>query len=281
MSKITYNERYESHPNDVKAYDTQELRKHFLIENMFIEDEISLTYSHYDRFIAGAAVPVNAPLELESIDPLKAEYFCDRREIGIINIGSTGTVSVDGEKYILENKEAVYIGMGTKKIIFESADSNNPALFYINSAPAHKSFPTKKITSDNVVYLDLGDKKDANERQILQYIVSATVETCQLQMGMTELKPGSVWNTMPAHTHNRRMEVYLYTNLGDDQAVSHFMGQGHETRHIWMTNNQAVISPPWSIHSGAGTSNYTFVWGMAGENLDFTDMDGIKKTELR
>jgi len=281
MTKISYEERYESHPKDVKSYDTQSLRNKFLIDNIFVEGEISLTYTHYDRFIAGGIVPLEIPLELTPIDPLKAENFCDRREVGIINIGGDGIVKVDGTAYNLSAKEALYIGKDTRSVIFESLDTLNPALFYLNSAPAHKAFPNKKITLEDVIYMDLGSKADANERQILQYIIAETVETCQLQMGMTELKSGSVWNTMPAHTHNRRMEVYLYTNLGENQAVCHFMGEGQETRHIWMSNNQAVISPPWSIHSGVGTSNYTFLWGMAGENLDFTDMDGIKKTELR
>lgn len=281
MTKISYEERYESHPDDVKTYGTSELRKQFLIDKVFVSGEIALTYTHYDRFIAGGAVPLKEPLTLNTIDPLKAEHFCDRREVGIINMGGEGIVKVDATNYALKAKEAIYIGMGSRSVIFESKDSDNPALFYINSAPAHKAFPTKKISLEDVIFMDLGCKEDANERQILQYIVAATVETCQLQMGMTELKSGSVWNTMPAHTHNRRMEVYLYTNLRDDQSVCHFMGQAQETRHIWMSNNQAVISPPWSIHSGSGTSNYTFLWGMAGENLDFTDMDGIKKTELR
>ncbi len=281
MTKTTYEERYEAHPDDVKSYDTTKLRDHFLIDKIFIENEVKLTYTHYDRYIAGGAVPVNEVLSLDAIDPLKAEYFCDRREVGIINIGGTGTVSVDGTAYNLNKKEALYIGMGAKSITFESSDASHPALFYINSAPAHHAFPTKKIGREDANVLQLGSKADANERELFQYIVSATVQTCQLQMGITELKSGSVWNTMPAHTHNRRMEVYMYTDVAEDQAVCHFMGQGHETRHIWMSNNQAVISPPWSIHSGAGTSNYSFLWGMAGENLDFTDMDGIKKNELR
>ncbi|WP_299547789.1 5-dehydro-4-deoxy-D-glucuronate isomerase [Seonamhaeicola sp.] len=281
MTKTIYDERYEAHPEDVKSYDTTKLREHFLIDKVFIQNKISLTYSHYDRFIAGGAVPIDNALNLETIDPLKSEHFCDRREVGVINIGGSGIVAVDGSEYVLDKNEALYIGMGSKSVVFESTDKITPALFYLNSAPAHHAFPSKKITLDDIIYLDLGNKEDANERQILQYIVSATVETCQLQMGMTKLKSGSVWNTMPAHTHNRRMEVYLYTDLLDDHVVCHFMGQGHETRHIWTANNQAVISPPWSIHSGAGTSNYSFLWGMAGENLDFTDMDVIKKTELR
>lgn len=281
MTKITYDERYESHPEDVKTYGTTKLRNHFLIDKVFVENEIALTYTHYDRYIAGGAVPVNDALNLESIDPLKAENFCDRREVGVINIGAEGTVTVDGNVYVLGHKEAIYIGKGTKKVIFESSDSTDPALFYINSATAHHAFPTKKIGRTDAQVLQLGSKADANERELFQYIVASTVETCQLQMGITELKPGSIWNTMPAHTHNRRMEVYMYTDVEEGQAVCHFMGPSHETRHIWMSNNQAVISPPWSIHSGAGTSNYSFLWGMAGENLDFTDMDGIAKNELR
>ncbi|AUP79225.1 5-dehydro-4-deoxy-D-glucuronate isomerase [Flavivirga eckloniae] len=281
MTEISYNERFESHPGDVKAYGTDKLRDTFLIDKVFDEGRIILTYTHYDRFIAGGAVPKEKPLTLEPIDPLKAEHFCDRRELGIINIGGNGVVKVDGVDYDIANKEAIYIGMGAKSVIFESKNSNEPALFYINSSPAHKTFPTKKITIDDVALVDLGRAEDANERQIIQYIVAATTSTCQLQMGITELKPGSIWNTMPAHTHNRRMEVYLYTNVQENHMVCHFMGQAQETRHIWMSNNQAVISPPWSIHSGAGTSNYSFVWGMAGENLDFMDMDGIKPEDLR
>ncbi|TXE07244.1 5-dehydro-4-deoxy-D-glucuronate isomerase [Seonamhaeicola algicola] len=281
MTKITYDERYEAHPEDVKTYGTQKLRDHFLIDKVFVENKITLTYTHYDRYVAGGAVPVNGVLNLEAIEPLKAEHFCNRREVGVINIGGEGTVTVDGTAYVLNKKEAIYIGMGAITVTFESSDVSNPALFYINSAPAHHSFPTKKIGREDANVLQLGSKEDANERELFQYIVSATVETCQLQMGITELKPGSVWNTMPAHTHNRRMEVYMYTDVAEGQAVCHFMGPGHETRHIWMSNNQAVISPPWSIHSGAGTSNYSFLWGMAGENLDFTDMDGIPKNELR
>jgi len=281
MTKITYDERYEAHPEDVKTYGTQKLRDHFLIDKIFVENEIKLTYTHYDRYIAGGIMPINDVLNLEPIDALKAQHFCDRREVGVINIGGSGTVTVDGIANVLNAKEALYIGMGTKSVTFESSDKNNPALFYINSAPAHQTFPTKKVGKEDANVLQLGSKADANERELFQYIVSATVQTCQLQMGITTLKPGSVWNTMPAHTHNRRMEVYMYTDVASDQAVCHFMGQGHETRHIWMSNNQAVISPPWSIHSGAGTSNYSFVWGMAGENLDFTDMDGIQKVDLR
>jgi len=281
MTQISYEERYSSHPLDVKNYDTTQLRKHFLIEKLFEADKILLTYSMYDRFIAGGAMPTNEALSLDTIDPLKSEYFCDRREVGIINIGGEGTVEVDGKPYSLSKKEGIYIGKETKTIVMKSQSSENPALFYINSAPAHHAYPTVKIGFDDVVTLDLGNAKDANERKIFKYIVAASVQTCQLQMGITELKSGSVWNTMPPHTHNRRMEVYLYFDLSEEHAISHFMGEAKETRHVWMTNHQAIISPPWSIHSASGTSNYSFVWGMAGENLDFTDMDKIKTTELR
>ncbi|MDO6809952.1 5-dehydro-4-deoxy-D-glucuronate isomerase [Zobellia galactanivorans] len=281
MTKINCEERHASHPNDVKQYDSARLRQHFLIEKVFGIDEISLTYSMYDRFIAGGAIPLKKELSLNTIDSLKSEHFCDRREVGIINIGGKGIITVDGNEYSLKNKEGIYIGMGAKNIILKSSTADDPAMFYINSAPAHQTFKTKKITLEDTIILDLGNSNDANERRIIQYIVAANTEMCQLQMGITELKPGSVWNTMPPHTHNRRMEVYLYTGLPEDQAISHFMGEPTETRHIWMTNNQAVISPPWSIHCASGTSNYSFVWGMAGENLDFTDMDGIKPTELR
>ncbi len=281
MAEISYEERFGAHPNDVKNYCTNQLREHFLINQVFDEGKITLTYTHYDRFIAGGAVPLDSPLVLNAIDPLKANHFCDRREVGVINIGGAGVVKVDEVSYEIGFHEAMYIGMGTTSIVFESKNADSPALFYINSAPAHQSFPTKKIKMDDAIVIDLGKAEEANERQIIQYIVAATTSTCQLQMGITALKSGSVWNTMPPHTHNRRMEVYLYTDLPDNQAVCHFMGEAKETRHIWMSNNQAVISPPWSIHAGAGTSNYSFVWGMAGENLDFTDMDTIKPTELR
>ncbi len=281
MSCITIEERYSCHPEDVKKYDTGQLRSEFLIERVFKEDEILLTYSHYDRFTTGGAMPVKKELSLEAVDLLKAKYFCERREVGIINIGGEGTVIVDGESHNLKHKDAIYIGMGTHSVILKSNNNVAPALFYINSAPAHHSFPTKKISKSDAITMDLGTSSESNERQIFQYIVKATVETCQLQMGITSLKSGSVWNTMPPHTHSRRMEVYFYTELDENQAICHYMGTGQETRHIWLANNQAVISPSWSIHSAVGTSNYSFVWGMAGENLDFTDMDVIKPTDLR
>lgn len=278
---IIYEERFASHPDDVKKYDTEQLRAHFLIPKVMKEDTIHLVYSHYDRYIAGGAVPKSAPLELTAIAPLKAAYFCERRELGIINVGGKGMVVVDGTEYSLDFKEALYIGKGARQIIFRSDSSSEPARFYLNSTPAHKELPTRRITLKDANVLQMGSQLTSNERQINQLLISKVIETCQLQMGMTELRPGSVWNTMPAHTHSRRMEVYFYFNVPEGQAVCHFMGQPQETRHIWMTNEQAVISPDWSIHSAAGTSNYIFIWGMAGENMDYTDMDAVQPDELR
>ncbi|WP_337966170.1 5-dehydro-4-deoxy-D-glucuronate isomerase [uncultured Flavobacterium sp.] len=276
-----YSSRYASSPEAVKKYDTQELRNEFLIEDLMQEDQIVLTYSHYDRYIAGSAVPVKGDLTLESIDPLKASYFLERREIGIINVGGKGSIVVEGKTFKLDFKDALYIGSGNKEVVFKSDDSKNPAKFYINSAPAHTNYPTVKVSLAEANKLQLGTMETANHRTVNQMIIGSVVTTCQLQMGMTELKPGSVWNTMPAHVHDRRMEVYFYLDIPENQAVCHFMGEPQETRHIWMNNHQAVISPPWSIHSGSGTSNYTFIWGMAGENLDYGDMDVCKITDLR
>lgn len=272
--------RYAHHPNDVKKYTTEELREHFLIPDIFLEDQVKLVYSMYDRLIVGGIYPVNQALTLEPTTDLKAEFFLERRELGIINVGGKGKVIVDGIEYELNNKEALYIGKGNKEIIFDKLNNEQP-LFYINSAPAHHAFPTKKITKNEAEIVELGDTKYANKRTINKLIVNSVLETCQLQMGMTELHPGSVWNTMPAHTHERRMEAYFYFDLEKGQSISHFMGQPNETRHIFLQNNQAVISPEWSIHSGVGTSNYTFIWGMAGENMDYGDMDGVNTDELK
>lgn len=272
--------RYAHHPNDVKKYTTEELRQHFLIPTLFVKEEINLTYTMYDRFIAGGALPVDKPLQLNAIDELKANYFLERRELGIINVGGKGKVTVDGKAYEIGHKEALYVGRGHKDIYFEATEGEQP-YFYLNSAPAHKAYPAKKVTLADAEVVELGDSRNCNERKINKLIVNSVVQTCQLQMGMTELKEGSIWNTMPPHTHARRMEVYFYFNLEEGQTVSHFMGQPQETRHVFMKNHQAIISPEWSIHSGAGTSNYTFIWGMAGENLDYTDMDGVQPHELR
>lgn len=267
-------------PKDVKYYTTDRLREEFLIQNLFVPGEIKTVYSHIDRIITGAAVPVT-PLVLTAGEEIRAEYFLQRREMGIINIGGKGTVTIDGTVYELEHKDGMYIGMGAKDISFASADSQNPAKFYFNSAPAHKTYPTVLIKPENCVCVELGSLETSNHRVIRKYILPGQVESCQLVMGMTSLKPGSVWNTMPCHTHDRRMEVYLYFELPEDALVFHYMGEPSETRHIIMRNEEAVISPSWSIHSGSGTRAYTFIWGMVGENQDFDDMDGAAMADLR
>ena len=278
---MNYELRFASHPMDVKSYDTDRLRSEFLISPVMKDDTINLVYSLIDRFIAGGAVPKSKELKLETIDPLKANYFLERRELGVINVGGSGSIEVDGKVYKLNKKDAIYIGKGCKNVVFKSDDYNNPAHFYINSAPAHTSYPTKLITKDDADVVELGSMEESNARTIYKLIVNTVVDVCQLQMGMTELKPGSVWNTMPAHSHNRRMEVYFYFDIPKGNAVSHFMGEPNETRHIWLHNEEAAISPSWSIHSGAGTSNYIFIWGMAGENLDYGDMDKVNIVDLK
>lgn len=276
-----YTNRYAIGREEVKTFTTDKLRESFLIDNIMAEDKIVFVYTHYDRYMVGSAVPKSQALKLETIDALKAEHFLDRREVGVINVGGTGQITVDGNVYKLENKEALYIGKGAKDVVFESDSSDTPALFYINSAPAHQAFPNKKVGMEDANILHMGSKETCNERKIHQLLINGIVETCQLQMGVTCLQVGSVWNTMPAHQHDRRMEAYFYFDLPADQAVCHFMGEPKETRHIWVHNHQAVVSPPWSIHSGAGTSNYAFVWGMAGENLAYDDMDKYGPSELR
>lgn len=272
--------RYAHHPNDAKNYTTEDLIREFLINDLFVENQIKLVYTMYDRLIVGGIMPVDQVLTLETIDELKAPYFLERRELGIINVGGKGKITVDGTVYELNNKEALYIGKGNKEVTFEASNGEQP-YFYINSAPAHHAFPTKKITKAEAEIVELGDAKYANRRTINKLIVNSVLETCQLQMGMTELHEGSVWNTMPSHTHTRRMEAYFYFDLEEGQTISHFMGQPTETRHIFLKNRDAVISPEWSIHSGVGTSNYSFIWGMAGENMDYGDMDAVKTDELK
>jgi len=276
-----FESRFALSPNEGKQLDTQALRDNFLMEKLFEADAIHLTLSHYDRYIFGGVMPVKETVLLSNPENLKANYFLERRELGIINVGGKGTVVADGTSYEIDFKEALYLGKGTKEVSFSSADTNAPAKFYINSAPAHQTYPSKKVSKAEAEVVELGSAATANHRVINKLIVNSVLPTCQLQMGMTELKSGSVWNTMPAHTHDRRMEVYFYFEVPEGQSVCHFLGQPQETRHIWMQNEQAVISPNWSIHSGAGTSNYTFIWGMAGENLDYGDMDHCAITELR
>ncbi len=273
--------RYAVHPKDFKTYDTQRIRDEFLVEKVMEDGLINLIYSHYDRLVVGGAVPVDAPLPLDPVDPLKSDYFLERRELGIINVGEAGRVVTENETFELQYKEALYLGRGTRKVIFESLNPVRPARFYLNSAPAHLAYPSKLIRLRDAVVLQLGSKITSNERQINQLLIQEVVKTCQLQMGMTQLKPGSVWNTMPAHTHERRMEAYFYFEVPSLHTVCHFMGQPDETRHLFLQNEQAVLSPPWSIHSAAGTTNYCFIWGMAGENLDYTDMDPATPDQLR
>lgn len=276
-----FESRFAVSPNEAKQMNTEILRENFLIETVFSTNEIRLTLSHYDRYIAGGVMPVNQKITLSNSDNLKANYFLERRELGIINIGGKGIVTADDQQYEIDFKEAFYLGKGIKEVTFESIDANNPAKFYLNSAPAHQYYPSKKITKKEAEIVELGSAATANHCIINKLIVNSVVQTCQVQMGMTELKSGSVWNTMPAHTHDRRMEVYFYFEIPENQSVCHFMGQPQETRHIWMQNEQAVISPNWSIHSGAGTSNYSFIWGMAGENLDYRDMDHCAINDLK
>ena len=258
---IHYTTRHAIHPADSKTYDTAKLREAFLIEDLFKQDDIRMVYTLYDRLIVGGAQPAAGPLKLETIPTLRSENFLDRRELGIINIGAASTVTVDGETISLENKEALYIGKGVKEVIFHPAASGKTQ-FYFNSAPAHHAYPTKKISLNEAETVEMGSLENSNHRIIRKVLINSVVETCQLQMGLTELQNGSVWNTMPAHTHD-------------------FMGEPQETRHLFVKNTQVVISPPWSIHSGAGTSNYSFIWGMAGENLDYNDMDKVAPTDLK
>ena len=279
--KTNYELRYAAHPEDVKRYDTTRLRRDFLIENLFEDDAVNMVYSMYDRMVVAGAKPVGERLILEAIDPLKSQYFTSRREVGIFNVGGKGRVIVGDDTYELDYKEALYVGSGDREVMLESDSKDNPALFYINSTPAHTSFPNKKITRQEAQCAHMGSLEMSNERNINKMIVNQVLQTCQLQMGMTELATGSVWNTMPAHIHSRRMEAYFYFELPDDQAVCHLMGEPQETRHIWMADKQAVLSPEWSIHSAAATHNYTFIWGMGGENLDYGDQDFYAIRDLK
>jgi 4-deoxy-L-threo-5-hexosulose-uronate ketol-isomerase len=276
-----YEVRYSSHFEDVKKYETSQLRKHFLVDNLMESDSINMVYSHYDRFIVGGAVPVEKSLKLETIPVLRSSYFLERRELGIINVGGKGRIRVDGTEYLVDYKEALYIGKGRKEIFFLSVDSKQPAHFYFNSAPAHLTYPDKKVGLNDAEVAEMGTPETSNQRRINKLLINSVLPTCQLQMGLTDLRPGSVWNTMPAHVHDRRMETYFYFEVPKGQAVCHFMGQPEETRHIWLSNEQAVISPDWSIHAAAGTNNYSFIWGMAGENLDYGDMDIYTPDKLR
>ncbi|MBR6671387.1 MAG: 5-dehydro-4-deoxy-D-glucuronate isomerase [Alistipes sp.] len=279
--KTNYQVRYAAHPEDAKSYDTERLRRDFLIENVFTANEVNMVYSMYDRMVVGGAMPVGEALPLEAIDPLKATYFLTRREIGIFNVGGAGTVRVGEESFHLDFKEALYLGSGEREVFFESDDASAPAKFYFNSTTAHRNYPDCKVTKANAIVAQMGSLEGSNDRNINKMIVSQVLPTCQLQMGMTELATGSVWNTMPAHVHSRRMEAYFYFELPQSDAVCHFMGEPQQTRHIWLHNEQAVLSPEWSIHSAAATHNYTFIWGMGGENLDYSDQDFSAITDLK
>lgn len=279
--KINCEVRYASHPDDVKQYDTTRLRQHFLVENLMVADQINMVYSMFDRIIAGGAVPVREELVLKTPEVLRADWFTQRRELGIINVGGTGVVKVGEEEFEIPYKEALYVGRGDRDVSFRSLDPEQPAHFYFNSALAHKETGIKHVTKQDAVVMNCGSLEESNKRTINRLLVKEVVPCCQLQMGMTELAPGSTWNTMPAHTHDRRMEVYFYFELPEKDAVCHFMGQPRETRHIWMHNEQAVISPQWSIHSACATRNYTFIWGMCGENDDYGDMDWCATEDLK
>jgi len=279
--KTNYEIRYAAHPEDARHYDTTRLRRDFLIENLFVADEVNMVYSMYDRMVVGGAMPIGESLLLEAIEPLKAPFFTTRRELGIFNVGGPGVVYVGEQSFELDYKEALYIGSGDREVRFATKEQSHPAKFYFNSTTAHTPYPSKKITKQEAVVAHMGSLEMSNERNINKMLVNQVLPTCQLQMGMTELQTGSVWNTMPAHVHSRRMEAYFYFELPADQAVCHLMGEPQETRHIWMHNEQAVLSPEWSIHSAAATHNYTFIWGMGGENLDYGDQDFSLITDLK
>lgn len=300
-AQVNYKIQQACNPQDVKHYDTQRIRDAFVMEKVMVSDQINLTYSMYDRLIFGGAMPVSKVLTLDTIDPLKAPYFLFNRELGIINTGKgVGIVTVDGKKYELQFKDALYVGRGNKEVTFASKDPSSPAKFYLNSATAHKAYPTqmivcndaaraKKLKCLNSNSFHAGKMEESNDRVINQLIVNNVLSEekggkggpCQLQMGLTELAPGSVWNTMPAHTHERRVEAYYYFNLPEGNTIAHFMGEPQETRVMWLHNEQAEMAPEWSIHCAAATSNYMFIWGMAGENLDYGDMDKIKYLDMK
>ena len=266
---------------EAQDFNTQQLRDNFLIESIFLKNEITMYYTHYDRVVLGGVMPINSAITLPTYDNLKSDYFLERREIGIINVGGDGEIVVDGKTFILSKLDSLYIAKGSKSVIFKSITSENPAQFFLFSAPSHHAYETRKMSKEEATPVNMGSSETANERTIYKYIHRDGIQSCQVVMGLTVLKSGSIWNTMPAHVHDRRMEAYLYFDLNADHRVFHLMGQPQETRHMVVANHQAILSPPWSIHSGAGTSNYSFIWAMAGENMDFTDMDFANIAELR
>ncbi|TSD66253.1 5-dehydro-4-deoxy-D-glucuronate isomerase [Inquilinus sp. KBS0705] len=269
------------HPDDFKNYQTAQIRERFLIDKQVVPNQLSLTYTHYDRMIVGAANPVDKKVQLGNYPSLRADYFLERREMGIINVAGNGEITVDGQVYPVNKLDCLYIGKGVKEVSFMSTDTANPAVFYILSAPAHAVYPTTLMTHADAVKVTTGNASTANLRTINKYIHLEGIKSCQLVMGLTILHEGSVWNTMPPHTHDRRMEAYFYFDLPAGQKIFHYMGEGQETRHVLLDNYDAIVSPPWSIHSGSGTASYSFIWGMAGENLDYTDMDALSINDIR
>jgi len=275
------NQIYESNPREIETMNTSQLRENFLMENLFKSGEANFVYSHYDRMVSGGIIPINGSLSLGNFDELRSDFFLQRREMGVLNTGGSGSIMVDGEKYQLDKLSCLYIPKGKKEVLFESIDNNNPAMFFAFSAPAHHEYEAQLYTKEDALPFTLGSEETANLRTIYKYIHGEGIKSCQVVMGLTVLSPGCVWNTMPAHTHDRRSEVYLYFDVPKDHGVMHFMGQPQETRHLWVRDRQAVISPPWSIHSGSGTTSYSFIWAMAGENQDFGDMDQLTLDDIR
>jgi len=274
-------QRYESSPREVERMNTAELRSNFLAEKIFANGKANFVYSHYDRMVMGGVIPTTKAITLGNYDELKSKFFLERREMGIINIGGKGTITADGKSYKLDKLSCLYLGRGVKKVSFKSNTKKTSAKFFIFSAPAHTEYPTTLYTKEEALPFTLGASETSNHRTIYKYIHGDGIKSCQVVMGLTVLQEGSVWNTMPAHTHDRRSEVYLYFDVPKNQGVMHFMGQPQETRHLWVQNHQAIISPPWSIHAGSGTASYSFIWAMAGENQDFADMDFIELKMIR
>jgi 4-deoxy-L-threo-5-hexosulose-uronate ketol-isomerase len=268
-------------PREAAVLDTDDMRASFLLEDLFLPGQICLVYTDLDRAIVGSVIPTNTPLTLGNDDALKADFFCQRRELGVINIGQVGTVTVDGTIYEVGSHDCLYIGRGCREVVFASASAGDPAAFYLVSYPAHAAHPTVKATRADANRVELGNRDEANERTIFQYVHENGIKSCQLVLGFTEFKPGSIWNTMPCHTHDRRSEVYCYFDVPAAHRVLHLMGEPQQTRPLWVADRQAVLSPPWSIHCGCGTASYRFVWAMGGENQAFTDMDRVEIAELR
>lgn len=273
-------QRYESNPREVEVMNTEELRENFLMEALFEEGKANFVYSHYDRMVSGGIIPTKSAIKLGKYDGLRSDFFLERREMGVINTGGNGSITVDGHEYKVAKLSCLYISRGSKDVVFASDDTANPAKFFSFSAPAHTNYPTTLYTKEDAAPVTLGSTETANLRTIYKYIHNAGIKSCQVVMGLTVLAEGCVWNTMPAHTHDRRSEVYLYFDIPNNQGVMHFMGEPTETRHLWVRDRQAIISPPWSIHAGSGTSSYSFIWAMAGENQDFTDMDQLTLDDI-